>query len=318
MGRRNNHYHPGPSNDQSQDQLQAELQAQLQGQLQGQGQGQLQGQGQYSVSENYNGNGNGNLNGNGNGNLNGNANGNANGNLNGNLNANGNLNGNANLNANESTNTNTNTTETTTTVDVTVDLSMEGYMPNDDDMIDLDNATTGDVFFAKGDISYDPGNELNLDDILDGALTGAGNDSGMALGQSNNLYDADTLSGASVSNTGPFTATGTVSGGGAETGDGIGASSGGAAADSGWDHHGRGHHGDDDAGIAGDVGSWGSGNGDDGYVAGSAAADAGAAMDVTAFNQSIVMGANVLGNSIDTTVVGGNMTSTYTIGDDDA
>ncbi len=29
------------------------------------------------------------------------------------------------------------------------------------------------------------------------------------------------------------------------------------------------------------------------------------------------MGANVLGNTVDTTVVGGNMTSTYTIGDDE-
>jgi hypothetical protein len=71
-----------------------------------------------------------------------------------------------------------------------------------------------------------------------------------------------------------------------------------------------------DGGNAGGLGSWGSGNGDDGFVSGESFANAGATLTTTAFNQSIIMGANVLGNSVDTTVVGGSMTSTY-IGDDD-
>ena len=47
-----------------------------------------------------------------------------------------------------------------------------------------------------------------------------------------------------------------------------------------------------------------------------ASAQADAVLDTTAFNQSIVMGANVLGNTVDMTVVGGNLSSTV-IGDDD-
>ncbi|WP_417259798.1 hypothetical protein [Celeribacter sp.] len=239
-----------------------------------------------------------------------------NGNHNGNTNGNTNTNGNSNANVNANSNSNSNTSDTTVTVDV--DLGIEGYMPNDDDFIDLDHASMGD--YING--SFDPGNEMNLSELLDHALTGAGNDSGQIFAQSNNLVDNDTLDSPSVANNGGFTVNGTTSGGGSETGDGI-SSAGGAAAeeDSGWGgHHGFRGHGQEDDGAAasGGIGDWGSGNGDDGYVGGSAYSDAGAAMDVTAFNQSIVMGANVLGNTVDTTVVGGGMSSTYSIGDDEA
>ena len=71
-----------------------------------------------------------------------------------------------------------------------------------------------------------------------------------------------------------------------------------------------------DGGAGGEGGSWGSGNGDDGYVTGQSISDADAMIDTTAFNQSIVMGANIMGNSVDMTVVGGNLTSSM-IGDDD-
>jgi hypothetical protein len=40
-------------------------------------------------------------------------------------------------------------------------------------------------------------------------------------------------------------------------------------------------------------------------------------VDTSAFNQTIVMGANVLGNTVDMTMVGGDMTSSY-VGDDDS
>ena len=59
-----------------------------------------------------------------------------------------------------------------------------------------------------------------------------------------------------------------------------------------------------------------SSNGDDGYVTGESYASAAANSENTAFNQSIVQGANVLGNEIDMTVVGGSMTSTW-VGEDD-
>lgn len=71
-----------------------------------------------------------------------------------------------------------------------------------------------------------------------------------------------------------------------------------------------------DGGAGGSVGNWGSNNGDDGYVTGESYASAAAVIDVSAFNQNIVMGANVLGNTVDMTVVGGSLSSTV-IGDDD-
>ena len=63
-------------------------------------------------------------------------------------------------------------------------------------------------------------------------------------------------------------------------------------------------------------GYWGSNNGDDGYVTGSSTASASALVDTAAFNQTFVQGANVMSNSVDTTVVGGHLTSSL-VGDDD-
>jgi hypothetical protein len=68
--------------------------------------------------------------------------------------------------------------------------------------------------------------------------------------------------------------------------------------------------------MGGDAGMWGSNNGDDGFVTGESYASAAAVVDTSAFNQTIVMGANVLGNTVDMTMVGGNMSSSY-VGDDD-
>ncbi|MCJ1900672.1 hypothetical protein MR829_09835, partial [Paracoccus versutus] len=64
------------------------------------------------------------------------------------------------------------------------------------------------------------------------------------------------------------------------------------------------------------AGTWGSNNGDDGYVNGYSTASADSILDTSAFNQSIVMGANVLGNTVDMTVVGGDLSSSV-IGQDD-
>ena len=70
-------------------------------------------------------------------------------------------------------------------------------------------------------------------------------------------------------------------------------------------------------GAGGDAGMWGAYNGDDSFVNGLSEATADAFLDTTAFNQSIVMGANILGNTVDMTVVGGNFTETLT-GEDGA
>jgi hypothetical protein len=68
-------------------------------------------------------------------------------------------------------------------------------------------------------------------------------------------------------------------------------------------------------GGAGDGGSWGSGNGDDGYVTGTSAASADGLINTNAFNQEIVLGANLQQNAIDMTVVGGDLSSTV-VGED--
>jgi hypothetical protein len=68
-------------------------------------------------------------------------------------------------------------------------------------------------------------------------------------------------------------------------------------------------------GAGGHAGMWGSHNGDDGFVTGESFASAASQIDTTAFNQSIVMGANVLGNTVDMMVVGGSFSSTF-VGDD--
>ncbi|RDW11862.1 hypothetical protein DIE28_16975, partial [Paracoccus thiocyanatus] len=64
------------------------------------------------------------------------------------------------------------------------------------------------------------------------------------------------------------------------------------------------------------AGTWGSNNGDDGFITGYSTASADALLETSAFNQSIIMGANVLGNTVDMTVVGGDLSST-SVGDDD-
>jgi hypothetical protein len=311
MSSRNNH-HIMPWNNQNQDQgqHQGQAEAQLQGQLQGQGQGQGQHQSQSSENDNANGNLNGSLN----------LNGNANGNLN--YNENGANNAAHNAAYNEAVNHNDTDVTTTVTTDVSVNANVDlsGYMPTDDDFADIDlsdDASIDTLLVGKGDISFDPGNEQNIDDILNESLTGAGNDTGTVNSQFNNLVDSDVLHNATVD--GNLTQTNTSTGGTATSDDGIDAGSE-DGEDMGWAYSvegGGGHDGgwgdDDDAGT--EAGNWGSGNGDDGFVSGESLSSAASAIDTTAFNQSIVMGANVLGNTVDMSVVGGNMNSTY-VGDD--
>lgn len=290
--------------DQDQDQSQAQAQAELQAQLQAQGQGQHQSQSSDNDNDNSNGN------------LNGNLNASLNGNLNGNLNDSSNSNANTSSNANANSNTNT----SNTTVDVDVDLGLEGWEPTDDDFadIDLSNASTGDIIMSDGAMDFDPGDEINIDDLLTDALDGDGN-VGTVNAQVNELIDTDTLDHVSNNNNGSFGQTVTSSGGSASSDDGIQAGAGGAEDDAGGGMHnfrgGRPQQDDDNASSDASIGSWGSGNGDDGLVSGESLSSAASSVDTEAFNQTIVQGANVLGNTVDMTVVGGSFSSTA-VGDD--
>ena len=102
---------------------------------------------------------------------------------------------------------------------------------------------------------------------------------------------------------------------GGNTGDAMGGMSNGGAADASGVMAGMGGTATNGAGGAADAGVWGSNNGDDGYVTGESYASAASQIDTEAFTQTIVQGANVLGNSVDMTVVGGSFSSSY-IGDD--
>jgi len=73
-----------------------------------------------------------------------------------------------------------------------------------------------------------------------------------------------------------------------------------------------------DGGAGGDGGMWGSNVGDDAFINGYSTASADAVIDTSAFNQHIVMGANLQQNAVDMTVVGGDLTSTVIGEDDDA
>lgn len=238
--------------------------------------------------------------------------------------------------ASTSNNANTNANTSTTTVDVKVSADVAGgdlgaLQPMDSDMIDLDlsdSASIGDMFVATkgGEIEFNPGDDIDLSDILNGSLGGDGHDVGQVLVGTNTLNDADTLNTPTWNNENAVNFHPTNNGGDASTGPGVGmngdsASAGGATQPMpfgglrGSEYEGGGKGGEaGDAGATGggNLGNWGNGSGDDSIDIANDA-QAGGWMDhmSVTLNQGIVMGANVLGNSVDTTVVGGSMTSSY-------
>ena len=223
---------------------------------------------------------NANVNGNENGNENGNGNGNGNGNLNGNLNANGSLNGNVNGNVNY------NHSETNVDVEtkVKVDLDIEGKLSLEPPSIEGSyNTTIEDSIFIPdpGSGTYVLANgEGSSAAIYNGDVFNFGNSTGTQtvfdLEQTNSLVDLDALCDASVSSTSSAFGSsifGVGGGGPVSVGDGIG-------------------EGKDILHATNDV---------------SASADASAA--VSAFNQNIVMGANIQYNSASQSVIGGDQTN---------
>lgn len=62
---------------------------------------------------------------------------------------------------------------------------------------------------------------------------------------------------------------------------------------------------------------WGSNNGGDGIINAMSEAMNEANVLTSAFNQNITMGANVLGNTVDMTVVGGSLSSSLMSAGDD-
>jgi hypothetical protein len=201
-----------------------------------------------------------------------NVNGNENGNWNGNENLNGNLNANENLNGNLNANINENIVRVD--VDVKVDLTASLAPPTDNDAIDIDHIG----FFEEGIVmpdvvsqSVECGNNFNIDQV-------------------SNLTDNDTLAHPSVS----------------YNNAGIEAACCRGAADAAGDFSmSTKAEGGTASSSVGDI------MGDDGSFAGIGAAAANATLTQEAFTQHIAMGANIQFNSIDQTVVGGDLSDAF-------
>ena len=178
--------------------------------------------------------------------------------------------------------------EATSTKKVTTDVNDTDL---DEDVFDIDLSDCADIdqlLVTKGAIDFDPGNDISIENALNKALGGQGNDAGVALNNANQLSDADYAHDTYVKNDTPFTQNAYANGGNAYADDGFA--------------------------NGGNVSTWA---GDDATVSGSASAAANAANDTDAFINSLVQGANVAANFVDTTVVGGGML-TDTVGEDDA
>ena len=287
--------HSNPNQSQGQGQAegqlqgQAELQAQLQAQAEAQGQGQGQGQGQHSSQGQNSGQGQGQAQGQSQyaGQYaaqgvdtevwNSAANSNENGNLS--LNGNGNLNANGNLNLNENVNHVQNDVENTVTnnVEISVDLDLGAYaQPLDDDVIDIDEISCIEDSIIMPDVvsqAVESGNNFNIDQV-------------------SNLNDQDTLIKPSVSYS---------AGGLADSYDPCCGSDPASVGDFSMTAKAWGGEANSDIGAI---------TGDDGAFGGIGAAAANASITQEAFTQHIAMGANIQFNSLDISVVNGDVGDT--------
>lgn len=209
----------------------------------------------------------------------------------------------------------------------------EGFVYDDDDVVDIDLEDCAEVdemlVSVNGSIDYSPGDDISVEDILNEALNGAGNDTGVVLNNTNQLEDNDTAQNTTATNGANFNQTLNAKGGDSTTDDGIsaGGSSGTGSIDAemsafgghtaNWFGH-SGFHGmslDLDGNL--EIDDLGSGSvkviaDDDALVQGLNAAEASASNDATAFTNTLVQGENILNNSVDMTIVGGNMDNIMT------
>jgi hypothetical protein len=150
----------------------------------------------------------------------------------------------------------------------------------------LDDVTNGgNIGIAGGDLNFHLGDDfsfnLNLDNVLNNALNGEGNDTGFTLAQANNLADQDQAYSISMDNSGAHN--NLHSSGGDPTG-GVG-----VGYDVSHEHH--------------------AGAGDATNTAGhdqSSSVDASSILANSGFHQEIVQGANLVSNAADISITGGN------------
>ncbi|MBB3461118.1 fibrinogen-binding protein [Rhizobium sp. BK377] len=146
----------------------------------------------------------------------------------------------------------------------------------------------GNLGVAGHDLTFDIGDDfsftLDVDSILNNSLNGEGNDTGFSIVQANHLADQDQAWNVRMDNAGAQ--------------NHLNADAGTA-------------HGAD--GVDMDGKSWDLKTGDD--VAGTSTADASAILANSGFHLELVQGANMLSNTVDSSVIGGN-SHVSDVGDD--
>jgi hypothetical protein len=157
---------------------------------------------------------------------------------------------------------------------------------SDDDFGSLkDVANFGNLGVAGHDVTYDIGDDFsfhfNVDNILNNALGGDGNDTGFSLVQANNLADQDAAYDTKMNNSNADNYL-NATGGTAHGADGVDIDS-----KLSWDPH--------TAGVGHDM-------------SGSSVADASAILANSGFHQELVQGANLVSNAADIAITGGNDT----------
>lgn len=171
-------------------------------------------------------------------------------------------------------------TDTDTTTTTNSHNTSDSFNKTDTDFAVIDDVKDfGNLGVAGHDLTFDIGDDfsftLNIDNILNGSLSGEGADSVFSTVQANHLADQDQAWNITMEN------------GGAQ--NDLSANAGTA-------------HGAD--GMDMDSKGWDLKAGDD--VTGTSTADASAILANSGFHMELVQGANMLSNAVDSSVIGGN------------
>ncbi|RXT16481.1 fibrinogen-binding protein [Rhizobium leguminosarum] len=155
----------------------------------------------------------------------------------------------------------------------------DSFNKTDTDFAVIEDVKDSNLGVAGHDLTFNLGDDfsftLDVDSILNNSLTGEGNDSGFSAVQANHLADQDSAWNTKMDNAGAQNHL-NANGGTADSAEGM------EMDGKGWDLK----------------------AGDD--AAGSSAADASAILANSGFHLELVQGANLLSNTVDSSVIGGN------------
>ncbi|MGO8104509.1 fibrinogen-binding protein [Rhizobium leguminosarum] len=170
-------------------------------------------------------------------------------------------------------------TETDTKTVTDSNNTSDSFNKTDTDFAVIEDVKDSNLGVAGHDLTFNLGDDfsftLDVDSILNNSLTGAGNDSGFSAVQANHLADQDSAWNTKMDNAGAQNHL-NANGGTADSAEGM------EMDGKGWDLK----------------------AGDD--AAGSSAADASAILANSGFHLELVQGANLLSNTVDSSVIGGN------------